>query len=290
MRTFSTLKQDLIGLCLGTGPGTSDDAPAETRREDDGDKLTAGSGESNKKRSRDSEKESSMDLSEDEDAALQNAAYMFGRKEVRLDLTERIKSYLAKKKEKQSFLDNVYSSKLCDRVDSSTFCTNQKVRKNRLRSPCLEGGESKNFEYGSLIGPTQDFRINLAQVKCIREMRLNLSTSFELGSLKCTNCKERGEHGVPEGDAVVFILSDQNFPPAMPSKNNCDCLESLGGSTLHWASSLRFSWKFSRDLKSGMGPSLFSPRQPIWGMLGWKFMLTKFATSQGNFQRFMDRP
>jgi hypothetical protein len=41
--------------------------------------------------------------------------------------------------------------------------------------------------------------------------------------------QEPREHGVLEGEAVVFILSDQNFPPAMPSKNNCECLRIIRG-------------------------------------------------------------
>jgi hypothetical protein len=32
-----------------------------------------------------------------------------------------------------------------------------------------------------------------------------------------------------EGDSVVFILSDQNFPPSVPSKNSCECLRIVKG-------------------------------------------------------------
>jgi hypothetical protein len=35
--------------------------------------------------------------------------------------------------------------------------------------------------------------------------------------------------GVLEGDSVVFILSDQNFPPSIPSKNECECLRIIRG-------------------------------------------------------------
>ena len=78
---------------------------------------------------------------------------------------------------------------------SGSYRLNENNRKIRLQSPCLDGGDSKICSYGTLIGLPTDYRINLTQVKSVRELGVNLSTSFDMRTLKCGNCKERGSGG-----------------------------------------------------------------------------------------------
>jgi hypothetical protein len=77
---------------------------------------------------------------------------------------------------------------------------------------------------------------------CYRS-KFNISTSFQLDSLKCNTCMS-GEHMVIGREVVgggrdlapvVFVLTDQNFPPVLPVNGDGNCFKIIAveDATLH---------------------------------------------------------
>jgi hypothetical protein len=56
---------------------------------------------------------------------------------------------------------------------------------------------------------------------------MTISASFDPANLICSGCKERGPHSVvgsPDGDPVVMVVTDQNFPAVMFSRDENPCI------------------------------------------------------------------
>ena len=73
----------------------------------------------------------------------------------------------------------------------------------------------------------EDGRSKLVHIRELYSEKLVIATSFNPATLQCTNCQET-PHSVLEilgniKKPCAFILSDQCFPPALPS-SSCDCL------------------------------------------------------------------
>jgi hypothetical protein len=62
------------------------------------------------------------------------------------------------------------------------------------------------------------------------QKKKNISTSFDIGTLKCNTCV-KGEHTAlyRDGEAachqpVCFVIADQNFPPFIPVDEEGECM------------------------------------------------------------------
>jgi hypothetical protein len=80
-----------------------------------------------------------------------------------------------------------------------------------------------------------DSRVKLANYWHCNTKKINMSTSFDLDSMKCTSCVARGSHTVLRRESggestvddspVVFVLSDQCFPTVLPVEAGGDCIK-----------------------------------------------------------------
>ena len=106
----------------------------------------------------------------------------------------------------------------------------QQIRrlKNAATAPRQLGSSAmvKTSSYGHLMDP-EDGRSKLVHIRELYSEKLVIATSFNPATLQCTNCQET-PHSVLDSlgnikKPCTFILSDQCFPPALPS-SSCDCL------------------------------------------------------------------
>ena len=71
-------------------------------------------------------------------------------------------------------------------------------------------------------------RSNLVHVRELYKEKLVIATSFSPSTLQCSNCPD-SPHSIIKNlcrsrKTSAFILSDQCFPPALPSTGGGDCL------------------------------------------------------------------
>ena len=106
---------------------------------------------------------------------------------------------------------------------STTLSAQISKLKNAATAPRILGGGTiiRTSNYGSLISEDcSDNRCKLAHLRELYDQKLNISTSFDPSSLSCSNCSS-GTHqiiplsGTGHSSLACFILSDQNFPPAL---------------------------------------------------------------------------
>ena len=106
---------------------------------------------------------------------------------------------------------------------STTLSAQIRKLKNAATAPRILGGGTiiSTSNYGSLISEDgSDNRCKLAHLRELYDQKLNISTSFDPSSLSCSNCSS-GTHqiiplsGTGHSSPACFILSDQNFPPAL---------------------------------------------------------------------------
>ena len=106
---------------------------------------------------------------------------------------------------------------------STTLSAQIRKLKNAATAPRILGGGTiiRTSNYGSLITKDgTDNRCKLAHLRELYDQKLNISTSFDPSSLSCSNCSS-GTHqiiplsGTGHSSLACFILSDQNFPPAL---------------------------------------------------------------------------
>ena len=108
---------------------------------------------------------------------------------------------------------------------STILSTQIQKLKNAATAPRILGGGTiiRTTNYGSLI--TDDGtnnRCRLAHLRELYDQKLNVSTSFDPSSLSCSNCSSGPHQIIPlsgKGHSfpACFILSHQNFPPALPT-------------------------------------------------------------------------
>ena len=99
-------------------------------------------------------------------------------------------------------------------------------------------GTARTSNYSSLVQP-EDSRHTLAYQRELYYQKINMVTSFDPASLACHNCGG-GPHqilaaaGQTFSSPTCFILSDQNFPPALPGNgiNNCVTIIRVEDATL----------------------------------------------------------
>ena len=108
---------------------------------------------------------------------------------------------------------------------STTLSTQIRKLKNAATAPRILGGGTiiRTTNYGSLITDDgTDNRCRLAHLRELYDQKLNISTSFDPSSLSCSNCSSGPHQIIPLSGKVhsspaCFILSHQNFPPALPT-------------------------------------------------------------------------
>ncbi len=88
-----------------------------------------------------------------------------------------------------------------------------------------EAAHEKRKEAGFML--SGDKRILQAQMRYRMDRAMCISASFDPANLICSGCKERGPHSVvgsPDGDPVVMVVTDQNFPAVMFSRDENPCI------------------------------------------------------------------
>ena len=106
-------------------------------------------------------------------------------------------------------------------IRSSTSSAIFKVKTHSLRAPNLNGQDPPAVKnYGSFYSEG-DNRIVRCKTVSTFESNINASYSFDPATMQCHQCLG-GPHGVIRGpgsgaDADIFVLADQNFPPALPT-------------------------------------------------------------------------
>ena len=115
---------------------------------------------------------------------------------------------------------------------SSITSLAQQIRKikNAASAPRVLGGHHtiRTKNYSSLIADsTVDGRSKMSYHRELYDAKINMATSFDPSSLTCYNC-DSSPHPIMsangQSDPTCFILSDQCFPPALPSLTEARCL------------------------------------------------------------------
>jgi hypothetical protein len=95
---------------------------------------------------------------------------------------------------------------------------------------CGDGGEGRGEKREGTFCLEGDERVRCT-VKRYREGVLsNMTLSFDPSTMMCTGCTNRGPHsviGAEDGKPVVFVATDQNFPPVLYSKDKENCMAIL---------------------------------------------------------------
>ena len=115
-------------------------------------------------------------------------------------------------------------------ITSSSLAAQIRQLKNAATAPRIIGGHgtARTSNYSSLVQP-DDSRHKLAEQRELYDQKVNVATSFNPASLTCHNCAG-GPHQVltAAGSSVssptCFVLSDQNFPPALPGNGIDNCV------------------------------------------------------------------
>ena len=137
------------------------------------------------------------------------------------DISVRARKYLAEKRGHLHVGNGGEGGSVSVSSRSSTSSAIFKAKSHSLKAPNLNGQEALSAKnYGSFYNPG-DYRIEKCNISSSFEKSLNASYSFDPASMKCSQCLN-GPHEVirgPDGgvDADIFVLTDQNFPPLLPT-------------------------------------------------------------------------
>jgi len=88
-----------------------------------------------------------------------------------------------------------------------------------------EGKQEKRREAGFDLGG--DNRIKQTILRHRMDTMQNITCSFNPADLTCEGCKGRGKHsvvGADNGEPVVLVVTDQNFPPVLYSGDGGACI------------------------------------------------------------------
>ena len=115
---------------------------------------------------------------------------------------------------------------------ATTLSSQIRKLKNAASAPrILCGGTTiRTTSYGDLnCEDGTDNRFRLAHLRELYDQKINVSTSFNPSSLTCTNCTSRAHSIMPlsgqgHSSPVCLFLSDQNFPPALPTAGTDCCV------------------------------------------------------------------
>ena len=86
----------------------------------------------------------------------------------------------------------------------------------------LLGGLAIDQQMDSDLFAGGDGRICKTIVRADFGAKINASYSFKPSTMQCLGCQPR--HQLATGTRAVFVLSDQDFPPALPCQNGGQCL------------------------------------------------------------------
>ena len=108
---------------------------------------------------------------------------------------------------------------------STTLSAQIRKLKNTATALWILGGGTiiRTSNYGSLINDDcTDNRHKLAHLRELYDKKLNVASSFDPASLSCSNCSNSPHQiiavsGMGHSSPTCFILSDQNFPAALPT-------------------------------------------------------------------------
>jgi hypothetical protein len=95
-----------------------------------------------------------------------------------------------------------------------------------------EGGMAQEKISIGSFSVNGDHRTSICHFRALMDRKMNICFSFDPLTLKCGNCPDRGSHDVDGGGSggrgggirQTYILSDQNFPPAIPCTDG-ECLK-----------------------------------------------------------------
>ena len=137
------------------------------------------------------------------------------------DISSKAKKYVAEKRKLAGGGNGGEGTSASVPIRSSTSSAIFKVKTHSLRAPNLNGQDPPAVKnYGSFYSEG-DNRIVRCKTVSTFESNINASYSFDPATMQCHQC-QGGPHGVIRGpgsgaDADIFVLADQNFPPALPT-------------------------------------------------------------------------
>jgi hypothetical protein len=168
----------------------------------------------------------------DTDQGLDGVAGLFGRESEANEgppVAERLKAYLAKKKEEEDKIRAVLKDELrCDWLAYESI--NKKNKEELVAKKCTEGLEPELPGLGSFIHPP-DGRLLTTGMKTEVGNKSVVTTSFDPDTLRCYGCVGHEEkkawrpRGVQEGQREVFLITDQAYPPALPVNGQGQCIK-----------------------------------------------------------------
>ena len=133
------------------------------------------------------------------------------------DISERARRYIAKKKEEaKAHIRALFADKI------NTY---EAIKRHNLRSMAVSnllGGLAIDQQMDSDLFAGGDGRICKTIVRADFGAKINASYSFKPSTMQCLGCQPR--HQLATGTRAVFVLSDQDFPPALPCQNGGKCL------------------------------------------------------------------
>ena len=112
----------------------------------------------------------------------------------------------------------------------AVFATRLSCRVNPILDE--EGGMAQEKISIGSFSVNGDHRTSICHFRALMDRKMNICFSFDPLTLKCGNCPDRGSHDVDGGGSggrgggirQTYILSDQNFPPAIPCTDG-ECLK-----------------------------------------------------------------
>jgi hypothetical protein len=150
-----------------------------------------------------------------------------GQSETRsAELALKLKEYLEKVKSKKTstVTSDAATADEQHKLSDGTYSAISVSRLNKLKCHDLNGGTggTLNPQIGTFYNKG-DFRVNTCTVRSIFTADQNISYSFDPENFVCVSCTGSNAHvvagsGTVQNDRAVFVLSDQCFPAALPSK------------------------------------------------------------------------
>ena len=133
------------------------------------------------------------------------------------DISEKARRYIAKKKEEaKAHIRALFADKI------NTY---EAIKRHNLRAMAVSnllGGLAIDQQMESDLFAGGDGRICKTIVRADFGAKINASYSFKPSTMQCLGCQPR--HQLDTVTRAVFVLSDQDFPPALPCQNGGQCL------------------------------------------------------------------
>jgi hypothetical protein len=147
-----------------------------------------------------------------------------GKKNEQKSITERAREYVKEREKAAEERRKVFVEKL--KINKLEYKAIQRSNIGTMKPLNAMGERGEAPKTGSF--PSQiDERLLITKVSCCMEMKKTVTTSFDINTLECQGCvahdnqppwRKKGAGG-PKPRREAFILSDQSYPPMLPTES-----------------------------------------------------------------------